>query len=67
MQIFGTVDLNTVQDGENWHVTLSAPAGTKLSLSEASDLGRILREVAHAPAALHRAPAADPTFCEEPV
>ena len=64
MQVFGQIDLNTIQDEKGeWFVTLAAPAA-KLTLDEAFDFARIVREVMRAPAALHRAPAAEPTFCE---
>ena len=64
MKVFGQVDLNTVQDEKGeWFVTVTAPAA-KLTLDETFDLARILREVMRAPAALHRPPAPEPTFCE---
>jgi|KBSSwiStaDraftv2_1062776.scaffolds.fasta_scaffold3186715_2 hypothetical protein len=66
MKVFGSLDLNTAQnDNGEWHVTIATPGVMILSLDEARDLARILREITHAPGALHRAPSPDPTFCEQ--
>jgi len=66
MNIFGTIDLNTVTDPEGeWHLTLATEPATRLTLDQARSLARILREVSYDPAALHRAPTPEPTFCEE--
>ena len=68
MQVFNAIDLNTAQDEEGaWSVTIAAAPGAKLSLAEAIDFSRIVREIAHNPGGIHRAPKPDPTFCEEPV
>jgi hypothetical protein len=67
MKVFGSIDLNTVQDEKGeWLVTISTPpAGAKLLLDEVFDFARIVREIARSPAALHRPPSPEPTFCEE--
>ena len=65
MDIHG-IKVTTILEKEfEWYLVFDAPAGTKLSLDQARDLARIVREISYAPAAMHRAPSPDPTFCEE--
>lgn len=65
MEIFSAIKIDTAQNEQgDWYLTLDAKE-VKLSLDQARDLARVLREVTHAPAALHRAPFPEPTFCEE--
>jgi hypothetical protein len=64
MKVFGQIDLNTVQDEKGeWFVTIAAPAA-KLTLDEAFDFARVVRGLVGSPAALHRPPLSEPTFCE---
>jgi hypothetical protein len=68
MQVFNAIDLNTVREDaaldNGWRIEISAQKAS-LTLAEARDLGKILRALADDPAAMHRSPKEDPTFCEE--
>jgi hypothetical protein len=65
MDIHGIKVTTVLEQNDEWKLVFDAPAGIKLSVVESRDLARIVREISYAPAAMHRAPSPDPTFCEE--